>query len=64
MTIRCAPEELKDARDEKDCQQKARKAAGGPKLSAMIESEVRSQGESGIDPRIDGRARITRSHLP
>jgi hypothetical protein len=42
----------------------ARKAAGGPKLSATIEGEVRSQGERGIDPRIDGRARITRSHVP
>jgi 2',3'-cyclic-nucleotide 2'-phosphodiesterase (5'-nucleotidase family) len=58
------PEELKGAKDEKDCQQMARKAAGGPKLSATIEGEVRSQGESGIDPRIDGRARITRSHVP
>jgi 2',3'-cyclic-nucleotide 2'-phosphodiesterase (5'-nucleotidase family) len=58
------PEELKGAKDEKDCQQTARKAAGGPKLSAMIEGEVHSQGESGIDPRIDGRARITRGQVP
>jgi 2',3'-cyclic-nucleotide 2'-phosphodiesterase (5'-nucleotidase family) len=58
------PEALKDAKNDKECQQTVRNAAGGPKLSAMIEGEVRSQGTTGIDPRIDGRAHITRSHVP
>ena len=58
------PGEVKDINDEKECQQTLRKAAGGPKLSAMIENEVHRQRTSGIDPRIDGRVRITRGRLP
>jgi hypothetical protein len=58
------PSEAKDINDEKECQQTLRKAAGGPKLSAMIEDEVHRQRTSGIDPRIDGRVRITRGRLP